>query len=124
MRIAVIAFFCVLIAAAGCDNGPAAPTNGAAKGSTADPANPPLGAYCTVQFNRNALGAAMASPVPPMTNVMNGADVSIDGKLLKVDADWVVLESQVGAGTSSSPWHMANIWIPRQNILLMRFDAK
>src|SRR5438876_9984327 len=42
---------------------------------------PPLGKNCTVQFRRDALGAASISPVPPLTGSCNGAETAIGGKL-------------------------------------------
>ena len=71
---------------------------------------PPSGEACTVQFRRDALGAAAANGIPPTTDSMNGASVSVHGKLVRTDSEWVILRS---AGKT--------LWIPRSSILLLAF---
>jgi hypothetical protein len=70
-----------------------------------------IGNTCTVQFRRgDALGAGGGTPVPPTTNAMNGAEVSMGGKLVTVGGGWVVLS------VGETEYH-----IPRESILLIEF---
>jgi hypothetical protein len=71
---------------------------------------PPLGKNCTVQFRRDALGAASTNPVPPLTGSFNGAETAIGGKLKNVTSEWIVIER---AGSE--------LWIPRRSVLLLQF---
>jgi hypothetical protein len=52
-----------------------------------------IGKACTVQFRRDALGAAMDLPVSPTTGGINGADVTVAGTLEAVDNEWLVVKS-------------------------------
>jgi hypothetical protein len=70
---------------------------------------PKQGSYCTVQFRRDALGAAADNPIPPTTNVHNGAPTCISGKFSRMDEDWVILTE----GKDET-------WIPRSVILLIK----
>src|SRR5882724_4713546 len=65
------------------------------------------GAQCTVQFRRDALGAAASLPISPTTSGINGADTAVSGKLAVMNEEWVVLESR------------GEIWIPKSVILLI-----
>lgn len=78
---------------------------GCDRGST-----PPAGRSCTIQFRRDALGAAAANPVPPMTENMNGAATSISGTLKSTAGDWVVLDQG-----------RAEVWVPKAVILLIQY---
>src|SRR5262245_53890244 len=80
--IACLAAFAATLLLTGCDSAPAA-------GSSSRP----IGKTCTVQFRRDALGAAASLPVPPMTGSINGADTAISGTLKSTSDDWVVLDS-------------------------------
>ena len=71
---------------------------------------PEAGAYCTVQFRRDALGASRDLPVPPTTGSINGAEVCVSGKFSKMNENWVVLTESNGG----------EIWIPRSMILLIK----
>ncbi len=71
---------------------------------------PKAGAYCTVQFRRDALGASANLPISPTTGSINGARVCITGKFSKMNEDWVILTE----GDSGE------IWIPRSVILLIK----
>lgn len=68
---------------------------------------PKPGATVTVQFRGDALGAS-GSAIPPLTDVMNGAPVSVGGTLVRSDPEWVVLDVSA-----------RRVWIPRSNVLLM-----
>ena len=50
-----------------------------------------VGKICTVQLRRDALGGAANLPVPPLTNEINGAQVSLTGSLERVTDHWIVL---------------------------------
>ena len=68
-----------------------------------------VGKFCTIQFRRDALGAAAVNPVPPMTDSYNGADTNIQGKLKRTTKDWIVIEHNGG-----------EIWIPKSVVLLIK----
>lgn len=68
-----------------------------------------VGKFCTIQFRRDALGAAASTPVPPTTDSFNGADTNVQGKLKRTTKEWVVIEH--GAG---------EMWIPKSVILLIK----
>jgi hypothetical protein len=109
MRIVGALLLFLSIVTAGCDDRAAAQST-APKG-----ADLAIGSKCTVQFRRDALGGAGALPVPPLSNVVNGAEVSVAGKLVKADADWIVL---------SREREHDEIWIPRHNVLLVQLPGK
>ena len=71
---------------------------------------PPLGRNCTVQFRRDALGAASTSPIPPLAGNFNGGETAIGGRLKNVTSEWIVLER---AGSE--------LWIPRSSVLLLQY---
>ena len=70
------------------------------------------GKTCTIQFRRDALGSGASLPVPPTTNSMNGADVSLDGTFVRATAEWVVIETK---GSKKE----REVWIPKGVILLI-----
>ncbi len=89
----------------GCGSGPVVTDPG--------PLSQRIGKNCTVQFRRgDALGSGAALPVSPETGNVNGAEVSVRGKLLSVGAGWVVL----GRGDQSE------LHIPRESILMIQVD--
>lgn len=69
----------------------------------------PVGANCTIQFRRDALGANMSNPISPTTGSINGAEVSVHGQLKGINDDWVVITN--GA---------REIWVPRDMVLLIQ----
>ncbi|MCP5517241.1 MAG: hypothetical protein H7A45_08305 [Verrucomicrobiales bacterium] len=73
---------------------------------------PPIGAQCTVQFQRDALGAGASLPISPRTNNINGADTSVSGALKQFTAEWIVLDS---GGRE--------IWIPKTVVLLIEVES-
>lgn len=96
---------------AGCDD-PSAPLGGRALGVPSE-STPRVGADCTVQFRRDVLGAATDLPVPPLTGSINGAEVAVSGRFLRMDDDWIVLEHVEGH----------QLWVPRAVVLLLRVQS-
>ena len=82
---------------------------GCDRATAADTSIPP-GRQCTVQFRRDALGAAANLPVSPMTQGINGADTAISCRYKSTREDWVIVDR---AGRE--------IWIPKSVILLIEF---
>lgn len=70
------------------------------------------GERCTVQLRRDYLGAETSLPIPPTTDVYNGAQVSVEGQLLEVGHYGVTLRSDG-----------RDLWIPMEAILLVDFAA-
>jgi hypothetical protein len=71
-----------------------------------------IGQNCTVQFRRgDGLGAGGNIPVPPTTGAINGAEVSVSGKLRSASASWITVES----GNTE-------YYIPNDAILLVQFN--
>ena len=101
MRIAILLMTIASLALAGCASG----MSGARQAG-----DPPIGADCRLQFRPSDLGVATSLPVPPTVGAINGADVNVSGKLLRIDQDWVVLDT----GRSK-------LWVPRRNVLLLQF---
>lgn len=58
------------------------------------------------------MGAAASSPVYPMTDSINGANVSISGILKSASGEWIVLEVTDHSITS-------DLWIPKASVLLI-----
>lgn len=98
-RLAILALILSILVAAGCES---------KKPRTAHNA-PKQGSYCTVQFRRDALGAAGDLLVPPTSNMHNGAETCVTGKFSRMDEDWVILTE----GKDET-------WIPRSAILLIK----
>jgi hypothetical protein len=71
---------------------------------------PPTGKSCTVQFRRDALGAA-SQPISPTTDRISGIDTSASGTLKMASEEWVVLSSTTGK----------DLWIPKSAVLLISF---
>lgn len=72
-----------------------------------------LGANCKIQFRRgDCLGASGGNPVPPITDSINGAEVSLAGKLQAARDGWFVI---VRADNEYR--------IPRESILLIEFGS-
>lgn len=70
----------------------------------------PVGARCTIQFRRDALGGNMQNPISPTTSSINGASVSLSGKLKAVNSEWVVIKR----GSKEN-------WVPRDMVLMIEF---
>ena len=67
-----------------------------------------IGKPCTVQFKRDALGGSTTLPVPPTTNAINGAQVSLSGTLRAVEEQAIVLSDSKNT-----------YWVSRDSILLI-----
>lgn len=72
---------------------------------------PPIGATCKIQLRRDALGAGAAGPIPPRTDVFNGAETSVGGILKQFTTEWIVLD--VGG---------KEVWIPKTVVLLIEVE--
>jgi hypothetical protein len=79
-----------------------------------------VGYYCTVQFRRDALGAAAASGIPPTTGSMNGASVELTGLLKDVKGDYLVIETP----RPGDPTKKNEYWVPRHSILLLEWSSR
>jgi hypothetical protein len=79
------------------------------------------GAYCTVQFKRDVLGASRELPVSPRTGSINGAKVSVSGKFLRMTESWLVIHSADSRGAIDEN---RETWIPFENILLFEVTKK
>lgn len=102
---------CAMLWVAGCDRtAPPPPPPGAVGGG------PHPGAACVVYIRGDALGAGSNIPIPFGTDSMNGARVSVSGKLLAANPDWIVIETPTDAGGSRG----GQLWIPRENVLAVR----
>ena len=97
--LACIAMMIAALSLTGCDHT-----------STADrPASAP-GKSCTLQFRRDALGAAASLPISPLVGGINGADTAMSCTYKGTHEDWVIVEH---AGKE--------LWIPKSVILLLEF---
>ncbi len=83
---------------------------------------PKLGQYCLVQFRRDMLGRASDLPVSPTTNSINGVTVAIEGKLLAINRDAILIERQNPAYIINEKPKITHVWIPRSYILLIEFE--
>ena len=70
---------------------------------------PSVGAYCEVQFRRDALGAASDHPISPHTGSTAGVHVSVGGTFVRMDRDWFVIYAID-----------SELWIPRSAVLYVK----
>jgi hypothetical protein len=98
---------CGLVLLAGCGQSKASPM--------AQSARKHVGKWCEVQFRRDALGAAADLPIPPATTNINGASVTISGKLKALDDNWLEL------GEVDNQDEKTLFLIPTHGILMLRF---
>ena len=76
-----------------------------------NPLRAKIGRSCTVQFRRgDGLGAGGVLPVSPTTSGINGAEVSVYGKLSEVGDGWITIVAE-----------KVEYNIPRESILLIAF---
>jgi hypothetical protein len=80
-----------------------------------DPLAPEPGSTCTVHFRRDTLGAAADNAIPVTSGSHNGATVVLNGVIVNMNDDWLVLTS-VEDDTQR--------WIPRSVILYLDVRAK
>jgi hypothetical protein len=83
-----------------------------------DVLNEKVNSNCTVYFSRAALGGTSTNIVPVETNSINGAQVSLSGKLIKVTPEWIVLEYHPNNNLKMK----RNAWIPRGVVLWVRTE--
>ena len=84
---------------------------------------PKPGTMVTVQFRRDALGAASNLPISPTTGSINGARVSIQGNLVAVNQEAVLLLSMEGHSRriiDGIPQPRL-LWIPKSSILMIDY---
>lgn len=74
-----------------------------------------IGRNCSIHLRPDALGTSANIPVSVMTDVMNGAQVSVTGKLLEANEEWIVIQDEP---------RNAEIGIPRSAVLAVRFFEK
>jgi hypothetical protein len=72
------------------------------------------GESCTVFLKRDWLGGTAPVPIGPLVSNFNGADLTVGGKLLLADADWIVLVGGRGE----------QLWIPRPNVLIVKVEPQ
>ena len=83
---------------------------------------PVPGAYCTVQFRRDLLGANANGPISPLLSAKhNGTDLSVHGKLVSIDKLGVILQVEQYDDDKKI---VRNIWIPLSSILLIEQHKK
>ena len=76
----------------------------------ADQSTTPAGKSCTIQFRRDALGAAASLPISPTSSSINGAGTSIHGTFKSIRDEWVIIDRSG-----------REVWIPKSVILLIEF---
>ncbi len=74
----------------------------------------PVGRVCTVFMRHDRLGMASEHPASVLVDGQNGSQLSIGGRLKRGDAEWIVL-------TNLSTQRPSEVWIPRDNVLAIRF---
>jgi len=84
--------------------------------------DPKPGTFCTVQFRRDALGGAANLPVSPTTTNINGATVSLQGELIAVSHDAILLDQVNDHYIVSDVPQMKRFWIPRSSILSIEYE--
>ncbi len=84
---------------------------GCSQATAADSSTNPAPRPCTVQFRRDALGAAASSPGSPRTPFMNGVDTTIHCTFKSTREDWVIVERE-----------HKEVWIPKSVVLFVEFE--
>ena len=109
MKLIAAAAVVVLVALAGCK-----PSNGEkAEEAEKRPLKPVAGSACVVHMRYDYLGCYGNTPLPVMTDSVNGAAVSVRGTFESADENWVVLNSADAAGKPRQ------LWVPREAVLLI-----
>ncbi len=84
-----------------------------------------VGRDCKVQLRRDLLGAASNLPVSVFSDAVQGLAVSIIGELAAVNDSWIVLKTTRRESTEARVnIRKDEIWIPRDAVLLVQFDAQ
>ena len=74
----------------------------------------PVGRVCTVFMRHDRLGMASEHPASVLVDGQNGSRLSIAGRLKRADSEWIVI-------TNTSTQRPSEVWIPRDNVLAIRF---
>jgi hypothetical protein len=85
---------------------------------------PKPGTLCTVQFRRDSLGAASNLPIPPTTNIVNGSAVSIQGELIFVSPEAILLDQVNAHYIVNGVPNMKRFWIPKSSILAIEYEPE
>lgn len=105
MKALLAALVCVTLAVT------ALSLTGCTKATAADSSLGSGGRPCTVQFRRDALGAAASLPISPRTTVISGAYTAISCTFKSTRDDWVVVD-----------YGHKEVWIPKKAVLLIEFE--
>ena len=81
------------------------------------------GTMCTVQFRRDVLGAATTLPVSPTANSINGSTVSIQGELVAVTHEAILLDQVDEHYIVNDVPRMQRFWIPKSSILSIEYES-
>ena len=82
-----------------------------------------LGTECTVQFRRDALGGS-TSPISPNTTTINRTDVSVNGTLIAVNNEAILLEYADYRDIMNDAPRLKRMWIPKNGILLIEYSKR
>lgn len=81
------------------------------KSAAAEVPMPKPGKSCSIQFSRDALGAAASLPIGPDVKIMNGAKTTLTCTFKGTHDDWVIVSDD-----------SKELWIPKNMILFVAFD--
>jgi hypothetical protein len=73
-----------------------------------------VGARCTVHFCRNLLGVGADSPIPVTSDVHNGAQLTVAGRITSVRDQWLIVEKS----------DKTSYWIPQMSILYLEVQGQ
>jgi hypothetical protein len=85
---------------------------------------PKPGTLCTVQFRRDALGAASNSPIPPTVTSINGSGVTMQGELISVGPEAILLDQINDHYLVNGVPNMKRFWIPTGSILFIEYEPE
>lgn len=74
------------------------------------------GEAVTLFFKRDQLGAA-GDPIAPTTTWQNNTKVSLNGRILAIDGESILFDSQYKANSGDSQLRNSIFWIPKTSIL-------
>jgi hypothetical protein len=78
------------------------------------PIGPKPGTHCTVQFRRDVLGET-TNLVSPQANIFNGSVAYVEGELITVNREAILLRIRVNNQTK-------RVWIPKKWVLLIEYN--